>query len=289
MGLTKLIRRLLLAGLIAAALGSIAMRLVVRSRQVDRVVQAALAPAQGDRLPSDAAPRCAEIIRQRIEYLKSRYAVARYRVRVLAPDRLEILVRSHLDVEPLLDRVLKRFAFELREVLNYDYRPAAGDPLPPGAETLDEVQHLYDLRCIGQVDEERKPRLVRARPAMVIEQFESVKFLTRTLRRDPIIVVAMKPADARRFAQVTARCVGKRLAVVINGEIRTAPLVRRPIRGGRAEIHGIVFKQEARDLAAFLRLGALPCRVVRAPRRLAAARPRPASRAPSILSEAKQP
>ena len=235
------------------------MRLTVRLRQRAKTVTVYLTAAPGTELTTESAERCAEIMRKRIAYLRQRYSIERFEVRVAAPDRLEVETFSHVDLSRVQDLLVKRYAIELRVVEQYDFDAAAHQDLPPDAEVLDEVQQLYSIREIGKVEVKRTPRLVARTPALVIERLASAKFMTRGLRRDPIVLIEMRPEDAVRFAEITRRYVGRRLAVVIDREIKTAPLVQSPIAGGRAEIHGVLFKQEARDMAAFLDMGALPC------------------------------
>ena len=62
------------------------------------------------------------------------------------------------------------------------------------------------------------------------------------------------------FAEVTGLNVGKRLAVVLDGEVYTAPVIRERIPSGRAQITGNFSVQEAKDIALVLRAGALPAR-----------------------------
>ncbi len=273
MSMLKLLKFLFIGSLVATVLGSLGMRMVVRMRQVERVVPVQLSSV-GDRpLPAGAAEQGAAILRERIAYLRDRHSVAKYSVAVLGPDKLEMRLLSHVNLDPLIKTLLARSAVELRLVLDYDYQPKAGQPVPDGAEVLDEVQWLYSTQHIGRIEKKHTPRLVSKTPAMAIERFESVKFTTRTLRRDPIIEVQMLPDDAKRFAELTQRSQGKHLAVVMDGEIRTAPLVEKPITGGRVWIQGIVFKQQARDIAAFLGMGALPCRASIAPPAAVALKP----------------
>lgn len=63
---------------------------------------------------------------------------------------------------------------------------------------------------------------------------------------------------ARRFAQVTTGNVGKPFAIVLDGEVISAPVIREPITGGHGRISGGFTAQSASDLAVLLRAGALP-------------------------------
>ncbi len=65
-----------------------------------------------------------------------------------------------------------------------------------------------------------------------------------------------------RFANVTGANVGRKLAIVLDDKVHSAPNIRQKISGGRASISGgFATDDEARDLALMLRAGALPADV----------------------------
>ena len=66
---------------------------------------------------------------------------------------------------------------------------------------------------------------------------------------------------ARIFDRVTAENVGKRLAIVLDNTVYSAPQIRERISGGKASITGGFSVDEAKDLAIVLRAGALPAPV----------------------------
>jgi protein-export membrane protein SecD len=63
---------------------------------------------------------------------------------------------------------------------------------------------------------------------------------------------------AKRFADVTSQNVGRPFAIVLDGKVVSAPVIREPILGGAGQISGRFTPQEAQDLALLLRAGALP-------------------------------
>lgn len=65
-------------------------------------------------------------------------------------------------------------------------------------------------------------------------------------------------AGTQLFKEATADNVGKPLAIVIDNEIISAPIVNEPIPSGRAQISGSFTAEEAQNLAVLLRSGALP-------------------------------
>ena len=63
------------------------------------------------------------------------------------------------------------------------------------------------------------------------------------------------------FERLTAENVGKRMAIVLDGKVYSAPVIRERIGGGRASISGNFTTDEANDLAIVLRAGSLPAPV----------------------------
>jgi len=68
-------------------------------------------------------------------------------------------------------------------------------------------------------------------------------------------------SGSKLFGDITSENVGKRLAIVLDGVVQSAPVIRESITGGRASISGTFTRNEARDLAIALRSGSLPAPV----------------------------
>ncbi|MBT6120663.1 protein translocase subunit SecD [bacterium] len=75
---------------------------------------------------------------------------------------------------------------------------------------------------------------------------------------DPIVDIEFNAEGAKGFQNVTSRSVGKPLAIVLDGNIISAPNVNEPISGGRAQISGGFSLIEMKDLVIKLNAGALP-------------------------------
>ena len=70
---------------------------------------------------------------------------------------------------------------------------------------------------------------------------------------------------AKKFAEVTARSIGRPIAIALDGKVLTAPNVNEAITGGRAQITGNYTMEEAEHLAILLRSGSLPVKLERWP------------------------
>ena len=88
--------------------------------------------------------------------------------------------------------------------------------------------------------------LVDAKPSMDTQSNETV------------VSFSLDRVGAKKFGKATSTGVGKRLAIVLDGKIISAPTVQEPIIGGSGQITGNFTFQSATDLALLLRSGALP-------------------------------
>ncbi len=73
-----------------------------------------------------------------------------------------------------------------------------------------------------------------------------------------VVTFTFNSIGARRFADITRANVNKRFAIVLDGKVISAPVIREPITGGRGEISGNFTAASATDLSVLLRAGALP-------------------------------
>ena len=75
---------------------------------------------------------------------------------------------------------------------------------------------------------------------------------------DPYVSVTFDAKGAQEFERITAENVKKRMAIVLDNTVYSAPVIQERISGGRAQITGSFTMEEANDLAIALRAGALP-------------------------------
>jgi len=73
-----------------------------------------------------------------------------------------------------------------------------------------------------------------------------------------VVTFSLDRVGAKKFARATSSGVGKRLAIILDGKIISAPNIVEPIVGGAGQITGDFTFQSATDLALLLRSGALP-------------------------------
>ncbi|OIQ51548.1 Protein translocase subunit SecD [Pseudodesulfovibrio hydrargyri] len=75
------------------------------------------------------------------------------------------------------------------------------------------------------------------------------------------VALTFNARGAKIFTDLTTDNVNKRMAIVLDGKVYSAPVIRERISGGKASITGSFTREEARDLAVVLRAGSLPAPV----------------------------
>jgi SecD/SecF fusion protein len=78
---------------------------------------------------------------------------------------------------------------------------------------------------------------------------------------EPYVSLEMTARGGTVFANITEKNVGRRMAIVLDNVVRSAPRINERILGGSAQISGRFTHEEAADLAIVLRVGALPAPV----------------------------
>jgi preprotein translocase subunit SecD len=111
--------------------------------------------------------------------------------------------------------------------------------------------------------ESKTPYLVESNPQITGDDLEDARVAIDQQKNEPYVSLDFKSAGAKRFEEVTGANVGKRLAIILDGNVYSAPNILNKIGGGRAQVtlgngdYNSLMK-EARDLALVLRAGALP-------------------------------
>lgn len=98
-----------------------------------------------------------------------------------------------------------------------------------------------------------QPEVLNVQKAVLLDGSD-VKNATPSVGRigQPFIDIKLTDNGSKRFAEVTRQNIGKRLAIVIDGKLYSAPRINSAITGGEAQITGAFTKAEAENLAARL-------------------------------------
>ena len=78
---------------------------------------------------------------------------------------------------------------------------------------------------------------------------------------EPDVTFRFNLRGGQKFGQVTSENVGRPFAIVLDGKVISAPVIRSPITGGTGQITGNFSLDEASSLAILLRAGALPAKL----------------------------
>ena len=127
---------------------------------------------------------------------------------------------------------------------------------PPGR------QLLYGHAGRGEgVGTEKQAYVLESRPLMTGEYVQDARVRPAQQLQGASVELILNGAGARLFEQITAANVKRRLAIVLDNRVYSAPVIQERIGGGRASITGNFDIKEARDLSIVLRAGALPAPV----------------------------
>jgi len=109
-----------------------------------------------------------------------------------------------------------------------------------------------------QFEDGTEETLVSKRIILSGDNLVDAKPTMDTQTNETVVSFSLDRVGAKKFAKATTTGVGKRLAIILDGKIISAPSVREPIIGGSGQISGDFTFQSATDLALLLRSGALP-------------------------------
>jgi protein-export membrane protein SecD len=199
--------------------------------------------------PREAVDRALEIIRNRVDQMGLTEPLIqregdRYIVVQLPGDKDPERTQRTIGATAVLKFQLVSDAYRVS-----DYLDSAGntkDALPEGVELLQDRKTrewmLVEKRVLMTGDLLSK--------AMV--DFSANQF------GQPVIAFELNDQGASLFASITEENVGRRLAIVLDGVVQSAPVIKSRIGGGRGIIEGSFSNEDAKDLALVLRSGALP-------------------------------
>ena len=128
---------------------------------------------------------------------------------------------------------------------------------PPGRQLL----HGQSARRDGIVGAEQQAYVIESRALMTGEYIQDARVRPAEQLQGASVELILNQTGARLFEQITAANVKRRLAIVLDNRVYSAPVIQERIGGGRASITGNFDLKEARDLAIVLRAGALPAPV----------------------------
>ncbi len=135
-----------------------------------------------------------------------------------------------------------------------DVQAAVAGSVPPG----DILAYVIDKKTDGK---ETKSPLVLKNEVVLTGEYISDANVQFDSYGQAYVGMNFNARGAKIFEEITAANIKKRLAIVLDGSVHSAPVIQDKIAGGRASITGHFTTEEAHDLAVVLRAGSLPAPV----------------------------
>ncbi len=193
----------------------------------------------------EAIDRALKIIRNRID----QFGVREPRIQKTSDNRIVVALPGIKDTQRAKQIIGKTALLEFR-VVNNKMRDAVEQGLAPNYESVPCSDNLTQRQC-------PQGGFILEKEAALTGRFlvdASVQFG----QRGPNVSLDFNQTGAQKFGNLTASNVDRRIAIVLDGKVISAPRVQTAIRGGKARITGNFDDQEASDLALMLRAGSLP-------------------------------
>ncbi len=120
---------------------------------------------------------------------------------------------------------------------------------------------LLEFKLLGEADAEGNPSFTPTELTGRYLKSAELQFGASTgqgLANEPIVTLNFNEEGAKLFEKLTTEHTGEVLAIFLDGEPISTPVIREPIAGGTATISGQFTPEEGRDLVRNLNFGALP-------------------------------
>jgi preprotein translocase subunit SecD len=230
------------------------LRMISKSESDDTLsVELNLPDREMQHIKKLAADQALETIRNRID----QFGVSEPDIRNQGENRILIQLPGIKDTKRA-KKLIGRTALLEFKLLDetHDVAAALDGNMPPGSELLYEVtEDASTQRAV------KTPYLVQKRALLTGASLTDARVEIDSQYNDPYVSIQFDKKGGRIFAQITEQNVKKRLAIVLDNKVYSAPVIQEKISGGAARITGSFTMEQARDLAIALRAGALPAPV----------------------------
>jgi len=215
-----------------------------------------LKPKEVNRIKEYAVRQCLETIRNRVD----QFGVSEPQIVPEGERRIVVQLPGVKDPQRAVDLIGKTalLEFKLLDERGEDSKvmqeALAGHP-PAGDEVL--YQKVTDAK--GKVS--TIPFLLQKKTILTGDAISAAEVQIGSEMNEPYVSLEFDKVGAKIFSDITGANVNRRLAIILDNNIYSAPRINEKIPSGKAQITGRFTMEEARDLAIVLRAGALPAPV----------------------------
>jgi len=230
------------------------LRILSRSMGGDVLtMQIDLPDKETERIKKLATDQALETIRNRID----QFGVSEPDIRRQGENRILVQLPGIKDTKRAIALIGKTALLEFKLVdETHDLNDALKGHVPPGSEVL------YGVKVDPTTHRTYKtPYLLKKRTLLTGANLTDARVQIDSQYNEPYVSIDFDKKGARDFERITGENVKKRLAIVLDNKVYSAPVIQEKISGGKARITGHFTTDEARDLAIALRAGALPAPV----------------------------
>ncbi|GAB4389127.1 MAG: protein translocase subunit SecD [Thermodesulfovibrionales bacterium] len=233
---------------------------------VDKVGVYRISDREAQRIRDNAADQVVETIRNRID----QFGVAEPDIHRQGENEIVVQLPGVKEPDRAMDIIGRTAQLEFKIV--DDVSPVAAElpqSIRPGQEEELAAQFAEKLPSEDEIlfrrveDKEtgrviKVPFLLRKKTLLTGDLLSEARVSIDQRFNEPYVSLKFDPTGAKIFEEVTSANVQKRLAIILDGNVYSAPVIRERIPEGNAQISGGFSMEEAKDLAIVLRAGALP-------------------------------
>jgi preprotein translocase subunit SecD len=221
---------------------------------------------EAQRIKDTAADQALETIRNRID----QFGVAEPTIHRQGENEIVVQLPGVKEPKRAIDLIGKTAQLEFKLVED-ETKVAAELPqsIVPGEENAllqeftgkipEDTEILFEKRVNQETGAVRKsPFLLKKQAVLTGDLLSDAKVSLDSRFSDPYVSLSFNAAGAKIFEEITGANVKRRLAIVLDNTVYSAPVIQEKIAGGNAQITGDFTMEQAKDLSIVLRAGALP-------------------------------
>jgi len=205
-----------------------------------------------------------QVLSARAGAMRRSLGLVRASVSALPPDRVEFRLRARSEpVQALAWLTLSgRTEFRLLHPVSDILEVDGAENLPPEYEVKVYRHKQYVLSKPGDLETIEDGFAMEREPRLTVQGFEDVSIQMSGLHRLATLTFRLQPEDTETFARLTALNAGRRMAMLIDGEMFFPPAtIDSTVRSGVVQVQGYYYMPPLRKLVALLNCGPLPGRL----------------------------